>query len=85
MHTPVGRLCKNFVQPEHLHTGQRMGLFSSTWLLATALSLPHLLYMFIWLRPSIWRKQFRRPVDVFATTALVLKCAFGTSYLKSPP
>lgn len=50
-----------------------MGLISWNWLLPVALSLPHLLYMFIWLKPSIWKKQFRRPVDAFATTALVLK------------
>lgn len=44
-------------------------------LLAIALSLPHILYMFIWFRPNKWRSQFKHPIDTFAEVAVALKGA----------
>lgn len=50
-------------------------------LLAIALSLPHLLYMFIWFRPESWRARFKQPIDAFAQVAIALKVVQFSAFI----
>lgn len=50
-------------------------------LLALALSLPHILYMFIWFRPKFWQTCFEQPIDTFAQVAVALKVLQFSSFL----
>ena len=44
------------------------------WVLVTMLSLPHVLYAAVWLRPNAWKRLFRRrPVQAFQSAALLGK------------
>ena len=46
------------------------------WVLVTMLSLPHVLYAAVWLRPNAWKRLFRRrPVQAFQSAALLGKGA----------